>query len=85
MNAPFTVAVVPKPVTQEIAKVQMAMPMFALNATEGSVYTTLLTEDNKFVDRSLIKIPADVYASWAQDDSLVVSYVLEQLGLTQLS
>lgn len=81
MNTPLTIQVTPKPVTVEITKVQLVMAGFTLNATEGTVCATMLTEDNKYVDRKLVKIPPEVYSQWAQDDTLVVDYVLQELEL----
>lgn len=81
MDFPYTISVVPKPVMQEITKAQLSMPTFSLHATQDVVYVTLMTADNKVIDRKAVDIPPDVYTAWGQDDSFIVGYVLEQLDL----
>lgn len=57
------------------------MPNFEFNATEGTVYVTMYTADMKFVERQSVHIPEDIYSQWESDDSFIINYTLEQLGL----
>jgi hypothetical protein len=72
----------PVPKTQEIAKIDLDIQQFVLNAKDMDVYVTMYTADDKFVERKIVHIPENVYAAWGQDDSHIVDYVLSQVGVT---
>lgn len=80
-----SIAVEPVTKTQQIARIQLSVPQFVLNATEMDVYVTMYTSEMRFVDSQMVHIPPDVYSEWGQDDSHIVNYVLSQLNLTKPS
>jgi hypothetical protein len=77
------IAVDPVAKTQQIAKIQLSVPQFVLNANEMDVYVTMYTEEMRFVESQLVHIPPDVYKDWGTDDNHIINYVLSQLNLTK--
>jgi hypothetical protein len=73
----------PVPKTQEIAKIELDIQQFVLDAKDMDVCVTMYTADDKFVGRKMVHIPEDVYAAWGQDDSHIVDYVLSQIGASR--
>lgn len=48
-----------------------------------NINVTLLS-DTTFLDSKLFSLKGEDYKKWGSDDTYIVSYVLTQLGLTQL-
>jgi hypothetical protein len=79
MERQDTLDVTPIDHSHKIAKIQLSIPQFVLNATEMDVYVSMFTEEMKFVDSALIHIPPDVYKNWGTDDNHIINYVLSKL------
>ena len=75
----------PVPKTQEIAKIQLSVPQFVLNAKAMDVYVSMYTADGKYVEGKMVHVPDDVYAAWGQDDSHIIDYVLTQLHVEKIT
>ena len=74
--------IVPFPVTFVATQVEVTIPSFTLNATEGSAMVDIFTAEGRIVDRKYVPIPAEIYVQWGVDDNFVVDYVLGELGIT---
>lgn len=44
-------------------------------------YWQILDIDNSIVDSGNLNIPSDVYLNWAEDDNIIIDYVVRELGL----
>lgn len=78
------IEITPIPQTREIAKVQLSVPQFVLNAKNMDVNAIMYTKDDQFVKAQYVHIPDDVYAEWGQDDDHIIDYVLTQLNIHKL-
>lgn len=52
-----------------------------LFAASCSSYWQLFDIDNNQVDEGNLVIPSNVYLNWADDDNIIVDYVIKELGL----
>lgn len=73
--------ITPVPETREIARIQLSVPQFHLNATTMDVYVTMYTKDDQYVNSKMVHIPEDVYSEWGQDDEHIINYVLTELNI----
>jgi hypothetical protein len=85
-NGPMVVPVVPAPYTRptmNITNVEIRVMNLVL-FTNVSV-SAVLFEDRNYIDSKQYILSGDDYTNWMNDDSYIVNYVLNQLGLTEAS
>lgn len=66
-------------------KVELVSGPILIGTSNGfQVKATLLDDDNNILIQSSVDISNSMYDQWGTEDSFIVDYVLEELGLTKL-
>jgi hypothetical protein len=68
------------PQPQEVTDIDVTV-RFDLGAKTSQSYWVLSNEKGEAVQTGNLDIPEEVHAKWGIDDTLVLDYILEQLGL----
>lgn len=77
------IQIVPIPTTFVVTHVRISLSPFSLFATETTASVDYMINEDRAIDRKVVHIPPDIYAYWGTDDTFIVDYVLEQLGITR--
>jgi len=57
----------------------------ALFAESCGSYWQIFDIENSPIDEGNLDIPSDVYLNWADDDNIIIDYVIKELGLIRKS
>lgn len=69
---------------REIAdRVELKVVNYVLQGAEQTLYFCLQSQFNKMIEEGNLIIPEPVVSQWGVDDSIVVDWALETLGLTK--
>jgi len=47
-------------------------------------YWQLFDKEGLQVDEGNLQIPSEIYLNWADDDNIIIDYVIKELGLTRI-
>lgn len=75
------IPIVPIETVRECTQIEIVMPSFSLNATEGFVYVYFMTADGNTFKSERVEIPSNIYAEWGTDDMYIVQYAMAQLNI----
>lgn len=69
---------------REIAdRVEIRVVNYALQKPEQTLYFKLMSQFNPMIEEGNLIIPEPIVAQWGVDDSFIVKWALETLGLTE--
>lgn len=69
---------------REIAdRIELKVINYVLQGAEQTLYFCLQSQFNKMIEEGNLIIPEPVVAQWGVDDSIIVDWALETLGLTR--
>ena len=69
---------------REIAdRVEIKVVNYALQNPEQTLYFKLMSQFNPMIEEGNLIIPEPIVAQWGIDDSFIVKWALETLGLTE--
>ena len=69
---------------REIAdRVEIRVVNYALQNPEQTLYFKLMSQFNPMIEEGNLIIPEPIVAQWGVDDSFIVKWALETLGLTE--
>lgn len=69
---------------REVAdRVELKVINYVLQGAEQTMYFCLQSQFNKMIEEGNLIIPEPVVAQWGVDDSIIVDWALETLGLTK--
>jgi len=69
---------------REIAdRVEIKVVNYALQNPEQTLYFKLMSQFNPMIEEGNLIIPEPIVAQWGVDDSFIVKWALETLGLTE--
>ncbi len=69
---------------REIAdRVELKVINYILQGAEQTLYFCLQSQFNKMIEEGNLIIPEPVVAQWGVDDSIIVDWALDTLGLTR--
>ncbi len=69
---------------REIAdRVELKVINYVLQGAEQTLYFCLQSQFNKMIEEGNLIIPEPVVAQWGVDDSIIVDWALDTLGLTR--
>jgi len=71
--------IIGKQATQIVINVQLQT-----GAETSTAFYTLKDSEGGYLYDGIIQIPSEVHSLWAEDDSVIEDYVLEQLKLKRL-
>lgn len=78
------VFIVPVKGVREIAdRVELNVINYALNQPYQNLYFCLKSQFNPQIEEGNLIIPESVVSQWGVDDSIIVDWALETLGLTE--
>jgi hypothetical protein len=78
------VFIVPVKGVREIAdRVELNVINYALNQPYQNLYFCLKSQFNPQIEEGNLIIPEAVVAQWGVDDSIIIDWALETLGLTE--
>ena len=64
-------------------RVEINVINYALNQPTQNLYYCLKTEFSQMVEEGNLIIPESVVSQWGADDSIIIDWALETLGLTE--
>lgn len=69
---------------REIAdRVELKVINYILQGAEQTLYFCLQSQFNKMIEEGNLIIPEPVVAQWGVDDSMIIDWALDTLGLTR--
>ena len=69
---------------REIAdRIELKVINYVLQGAEQTLYFCLQSQFNKMIEEGNLIIPEPVVAQWGVDDSIIIDWALETLGLTR--
>ena len=69
---------------REIAdRVELKIINYILQGAEQTLYFCLQSQFNKMIEEGNLIIPEPVVAQWGVDDSIIIDWALDTLGLTR--
>ncbi len=69
---------------REIAdRVELKVINYVLQGAEQTLYFCLQSQFNKMIEEGNLIIPEPVVAQWGVDDSIIIDWALDTLGLTR--
>jgi hypothetical protein len=69
---------------REIAdRVELKVINYVLQGAEQTLYFCLQSQFNKMIEEGNLIIPEPVVAQWGVDDSMIIDWALDTLGLTR--
>lgn len=69
---------------REIAdRVEIKVINYALNQPTQNLYFCLQSQFNKMIEEGNLIIPESIVSQWGADDSIIVDWALDTLGLTK--
>jgi hypothetical protein len=69
---------------REIAdRVELNVINYALNAPQQTLYFCMQSQFNKMIEQGNLIIPESIVSQWGVDDSIIVDWALDTLGLTE--
>lgn len=69
---------------REIAdRIELKVINYILQGAEQTLYFCLQSQFNKMIEEGNLIIPEPVVAQWGVDDSIIVDWALDTLGLTR--
>jgi hypothetical protein len=69
---------------REIAdRIELKVINYVLQGAEQTLYFCLQSQFNKMIEEGNLIVPEPVVAQWGVDDSIIVDWALDTLGLTQ--
>lgn len=69
---------------REIAdRIELKVVNYVLQGAEQTLYFCLQSQFNKMIEEGNLIIPEPVVAQWGVDDSIIIDWALETLGLTR--
>jgi hypothetical protein len=69
---------------REIAdRIELKVINYVLQGAEQTLYFCLQSQFNKMIEEGNLIIPEPVVAQWGVDDSIIVDWALDTLGLTR--
>lgn len=68
---------------REIAdRVELDVINYALNSPQQTLYFCMQSQFNKMIEQGNLIIPESIVSQWGADDSIIVDWALDTLGLT---
>lgn len=77
------ISIEPFPAMFMATQVEVTMPLFSLNATDGTVLVDLYTTEQRVIERKTVYVPPDIYSQWGSDDNFIIDYVLNEIGIVR--
>jgi hypothetical protein len=69
---------------REIAdRVEIKVVNYALNQPTQNLYFCLQSQFNKMIEEGNLIIPESIVSQWGVDDSIIIDWALDTLGLTE--
>lgn len=69
---------------REIAdRIELKVINYVLQGAEQTLYFCLQSQFNKMIEEGNLIIPEPVVAQWGVDDSIIVDWALDTIGLTR--
>lgn len=69
---------------REIAdRIELKVINYVLQGAEQTLYFCLQSQFNKMIEEGNLIIPEPVVAQWGVDDSIIIDWALDTLGLTR--
>ncbi|MEI7509352.1 MAG: hypothetical protein WCJ62_07795 [Flavobacterium sp.] len=72
-----------KGIRETADRVEIRVINYELNQPFQTLYFCLQNQFNRHIEEGNLVIPEPIVASWAEDDSVIVDWAIETLGLTQ--
>lgn len=77
----YSVTIQPANVPQIATRVDLYL-QYIFNATDCTVSAIIYDASGNYLETQSVYISPAVYSTWTTDDSIIINYVLAQLGFT---